>query len=562
VLGFSLGVLLVAGGALAWQTQGRSLYVRWQRQQQLARAETSFRAGDFAQAARWAREVGAGDPRNLRAIEIAAESLERVGSSDSLRWWRRLADLKPQDETPLRGWAAAAFRQGDVRSAYQALRQFPRGSDSAAFHDLAGRVALSRENAEQARTHFSRALALAPDDADIQMRFAEAHVTAPQPAERERALLLLEQLATHSVHSAAALSVLTRAALQRGDALQAQRFSAQLLALPELTFEDRLVHLATLRVGQAPEYAAEFARVQTEAAADPKLLPRWLAWNTAQNLTADALKWFSALPAETQNHAPVMVAAAELYVRLGDWKGLRAWIFNAHWDQLECRRLAYQALVAARLSLGGITTAQGPWQAALKAAKAEPEHLHWLANQAEAWELWQPAETTLWLLVQKEIDADGSLERLGSLYRRLNQADGLLRVARRQLELHPGDPAFEAEVLYFSALLRVDSSQLKTLAGRVQARLAESPNSAVAYAMYLCRSGGAEEALALLDRLPIAELTAPARAALHTLLIAQVNDRARARGQLEHARREGLLAAEAALLDQAQVLARADRRHQ
>lgn len=561
VLAFSLLIIVVAVGALVWQTRGRAYYARWQRQKQLGAAELAFRANDFTNAARLAREVGAVETANVRAVEIAAGSLDQLGSPDALRWLRRLAELKRNDEAALQAWAYAAFRQDDLRSAYQALRLFPRGSDSAAFHDIAGRVALSRNDQVQARQHFARALALAPDSPEIQIRFAEVHVDSTEAAEHERSVRLLEQLSTNGVHSAAALGALTREALQRGDAVRAERFSAQLLARPNLTFADRLVHLSTLRAGRSPEYPAEMARLQAEAAGDPAQLPRWLNWKVAQNETAEALGWFATLPAETQNFAPVMAAAAELYVKLEDWKGLREWVFNANWGALECRRLAYQALANGRLSAGGLTTVAAPWQAALKAAKAQPEHLHWMAAQAEAWELWQPAETTLWLMVQKEIDADGSLERLASLYRRLNQANNLLKVAKRQLELHPRDPSFEADALYYGALLRVEPLQLKTLAERVRPRIQESPEYATALAMYLARAGASEEGRAILDGFRADQFT-PARKALHILLLAQVSDRANARRELEQATRHGMLPEEAAMLDEAQALARAESRAQ
>ncbi len=557
----SVLILLVAGGALLWQTKGRTYYARWQRQRQMLAAEAAFRSGDCTNAVRLVREVGGAESGNLRAAEIAATCLEKLGSPDSLFWWRRLAELKPNDDAAVTAWAYAAFRHDDLHSAYLALRKFPRGSDSAAFHDIAGRIALSRDDRGLARTHFARALALAPENAEIQLRFAEVHADAPTPAEHDRAVAILEQLATHAVHSAAALGALTREALQRGDAGRAQRFSTQLLARPGLTFADRLVHLSTLKAGNSAEFAGEFARMQAEAAADPALLPRWLAWNSAQNRARPTLEWFLTLPPETQNLAPVMDAVAGLYVTLADWKGLKEWVFNSNWAALEYRRIAYQSLAAGQLSLGG-ANAPSYWQAALREAKGQADRLQWLAAHAETWALWTPMETTLWLMVQKEVDADGALERLARLYRRQNQADNLLRVARRQLELHPRDPSFEADLLYLSALLKVQPQQLKPLADRVRENLAKSSDYATALAMFLSRSGGAEEGLAVLEKLPAAELSQPSRKALHILLLAQVSDRARARTELERVNREGLLRPEAGLIEEATVLARAENRSQ
>jgi hypothetical protein len=170
------------------------------------------------------------------------------------------------------------------------------------------------------------------------------------------------------------------------------------------------------------------------------------------------------------------------------------------------------------------------------------------------------AESTLWLMVQKDVDADGSLDRLAAVYRRLGQADGLLKVAKRQLELHPRDPAFEADVLYFSALLQIETAQLRPLAERVQARSGESPEAAVAGAMFKARANEAEGGLRILQALPANELTQPARRALLILLLAQDSDRAAARAGLETADPTGLLPEEAQMLVEARALSRLDKR--
>jgi hypothetical protein len=70
-------------------------------------------------------------------------------------------------------------------------------------------------------------------------------------------------------------------------------------------------------------------------------------------------------------------------------------------------------------------------------------------------------------MVQKDIDRDGALDRLAGIHRRQNQADGLLEVARRQLELHPRDPMAETDALNAGALLQINSLRLRSLADRV-----------------------------------------------------------------------------------------------
>jgi tetratricopeptide (TPR) repeat protein len=559
MIGLAVLIILVALGTLAWNSRGKAVYQRWHRDQQLNAADVALRAKNYEEAARLAREVGAVDLRSLRAARIAAESLQQLGLADSVRWWRRLADLSRYDADSVTQWAGAALQFDDLRSAYAALRQFPRGTDTAAYHDIAGRVALNRDDRDKARFHLKQALEKQPENPEFQARFAEAHLDSPDPTERQRSVELLERLAA-GAQSPRALSTLTQEALGRGDTERASRFSAQLLALTNLTFADRLVHLSVLHQGKSAAFTAELERIRSEATGDPSRLVRWLGWMSAEGLGADALRWFQGLPADGQNQSVVMSAAAELHVALGDWKGLREWVYNANWAELETQRLAYEALAFSRMALGGPGASEGSWRKALREANGQPQHLHWLAGRAERWELLTAAESTLWLMVQKDVDADGSLDRLAAVYRRLGQADGLLKVAKRQLELHPRDPAFEADVLYFSALLQIETAQLRPLAERVQARSVESPGAAVAVAMFKARANEAEGGLRILQALPANELTQPARRALLILLLAQDSDRAAARAGLETADPTGLLPEEAQMLVEARALSRLDKR--
>lgn len=559
VIGFALLLILVSGGALAWNSRGRAIYQRWQRERQVVQAETALAAKRYEEAATLARQVGAVDPRNLRAARVAAESLQALGLEDCVRWWRRIAELNRYEAESVTKWASAAFQFDDLRSAYAALRQFPRGTDTAAYHDLAGRAALGRGDVEKARVHFAKALAKAPEDAGIRARFAEAHLESSSPEDRKRAVAFLETLAAEPGNSRA-LSLLTKEALGRRDMVRAAQLSERLLTRTNLTFADRLVHLSVLHRGEAPTFAVERERLQAEAVQRTDLLVQWLEWSAQEGFAAAALQWFKGLDPDVQNRARVMSAVADLHVAMADWQGLREWVFNANWAELEPQRMAFEGLAAVRLSLGGVANAaDGPWRQALREAKGQAQHLHWLATRAERWGLFAPAEATLWQMVQKDIDPDGALERLAGIYRRQNQADGLLKVAKRQLELHPRDPSAETDALYFGSLLQIDALQLRPLAERVAARVAEAPEAAVAVAMYRARTGEAAEGLRLLRGLPESELAAPDRRSLLVLLLALDDDRAAAREELDRGITGSMLPQEALLVDEARSLIRTGR---
>lgn len=558
LIGVAVAVVIAAGGLLGWQTWGRSAYLAWQRDRQLAAAEQALESRDYASSARLAREVGRGDPQNLKAARIAARSLQLLGQPDAVRWWRRCAELDGFTVESVTEWARNAFQFDDQRSAYAALRQFPRDSDSADFHDFSGRIAASRGDWARARKHFSRALELNPAEPGLQLRFAEAHLDGADPAARSRAVGLLESLAA-GPDGARSLTSLIREALSRGDAGRAKALSVRLLQLPGLSFDDRLVHLSVLRASGGGEYVAERDRLRDEAIGDPARLTRWLEWSADDGRADEAWQWFRSLAPDRQNFAPVMAAAADLLVARKDWEELRDWIFNANWAELEPRRKAFEALALARSRSGSASAALGAWSSALRESEGQPMSLHWLAGRARRWDLPREEEATLWLMVQKDVDADGALEQLAELFRRLGQAEGLLKVAQRQLELHPRDPAFEADLLYYGALLKIEPLKLRPVAERIANHVESSPAAAVALAMFKARTREAAGGLALIRGLPVEEREVPARRALFALLLALDGDRAAARAELKQPVETGLLREESQMLAEARSLARVDR---
>lgn len=558
LLWLSVVVVVAAGLTMFWRSKGRQLFGRWQQGRDLQHAELALAEKQYPQAADLARRVALEDSSSLRAARTAALALEQLGSPEAVRWWHRTAQLEQFPAETVARWAYAAFRQNDLPATYAALRMFPRGTDSVSYHDIAGRIALTQGDFVTAAGHFSNALAHSSADPDLQLQAATTALATTNATAHPRARQLLQGLLADPQRSTPALAALTRDALRTGDTTAARRFNEQLLARPNATFADRLVQLSVLRRGQAPEFPAEFARLRDGVANNSEQLAQWLAWMIEEGLAAEALAWFLTLPPEAQNVAPVMSQAAELYVALSDWAGLRQWVFNANWAELESRRFAYQALATLKLTpKAGPQTIDSPWKDAINSARSNPLQLGWLAAKADEWSLPRAAEVTLWLMVDRDYDADNSLERLARLYRGLRQAEGLYRVARRRLERYPADPVAQSEVVYLAALLRVDLDERRKLATQVEARAAEAPEYATSAALYRCRLQNPDRALELLRTISKEDLQEPARMALHSLLLAQVGDRASARELLLQLKEADLFPEEKKLVDDARVLARA-----
>lgn len=553
-----LSVVVLVGAAIAiwWKAQGRRLYADWQVRQDVRTAQRAYDGGKFEEAALHARQAAAVDALNPAAARLAAQAYEQLDRPESVRWWRTTAELEGNSPDTVAHWAYAAFRHGDLHSAYVALRSFPADADTAAYHDIAGRVAQERGDLKNAALQFQAALAKAPGDPEIQLRFALMHILSTNEPLRVQSRGLLEKLVNDPKRRPAALTGLIRDSLARGEAAESQRLSDALLATPGTSFADRLVHLSALRAGDSPVFAPELARLQTDAAAEPAKVAQLLLWLGEEKLWDEGFRWHDALPYEIQTASVVMPAVAELYVGRQDWAGLRQWIFNANWADYESHRYAYEALVAVRENPEtGIRAAESSWQRAIQAAQDNPIRLSWLAAKGELWVLGRQAETTLWLLVEMDWDAEGALERLDQVYRLLNDAHGLYRVAQHRLLLHPQEPAVMADLVYFGALLRLDMDRLHPQVSRLEKEdVATDPHSVVSRALYQLRVGTPEAAMLLLEKLPRQELELPHRMAVYTFALAKAGDRANARHFLRQVTTETLLPEEFKLVEEARLI--------
>ncbi len=190
--------------------------------------------------------------------------------------------------------------------------------------------------------------------------------------------------------------------------------------------------------------------------------------------------------------------------------------------------------------------AQIAWRAALKAAP--PAQLLTIAQLAEGWGYAGEAEEAWWLLANQTGEARASLSALQRIYQAKRDTRGLLRVARRALELDPGDLVAANNCASLGLLLDPGDRAGFRLAEKLHADHPQNRAFTATFAYALHAHGRTAEASRVLETLDEKTLRDPAIAAYYVCLLAAEGRIERARNFLLEAKRAALLPEEEKLL--------------
>jgi Flp pilus assembly protein TadD len=532
-------VALVAFGAFRG-------YGVW-RKHHLTRQVASFVArGDFANAVLVARRLLALDPQNLAASEAMAEMAEASNRADAIEWRRQLAQLQPNSTDRQLQFVRTALRFGQVELASRLLDAQPDAvRNTVAFRELAGAAALARGDAAAAESHFVAALEIEPEKPQLALNLAVIRLTTPDQQLTSAARTTLARLTQQPEVRTEALRALASEALARRDAETARRWTTQLCANVSVTLADLLLHYEAVSGTDAA--AAALDAIKTKAAATAAHAAEFITWLNRRGMAAVAAEWAATLPPHVAEVQPVPLAIAETFSFREDWAGLRALVQEKNWGSHEALRLAVESHALQRLSGSdtGSMQAQNTWRAALKAA--DRQQLVAMAQLAEGWGYHAQAEETWWAIANKQDNARTALGALQRIYKQRQDSRGLLRVAKRALELNPGDLIAANNCASLGLLLNADNSS-RRLAAKLHHEHPQNRAFTATYAYALHTEGKTAEALHLLESLEQEVLQHPTVAAYYFVLLIASENLERARLFLPHAKRATLLPEEQELL--------------
>jgi predicted Zn-dependent protease len=523
-------------------------YGVWRQRHLSQQAQDFFAQKDYQSAVLVARHLLQLDPKNIAACRIMAETAELAGKREALSWREQVVSLEPGSAENKIALAAAAlrFRQFDLaRTTLDTVDAA--GRANVKYHQLAGALAIAEKKAAVAESEFAAALQLEPDNQQFALNLATVRLTSTDLPTREKARAELARLAEQSGLRLEALRALTTDALANKSLGAGEKWAAQLRLEKNATFADLLLYLEATEKTDAAAPALRDA--ETNATRSPAIAAALITWMNRHGMAQPALDWALALPKEILIAPPVPLAVAEAYSFLQDWNGLHAWVNEKNWGEEEFLRFAVLSHALHHLTPGDRASmeSQTAWNAALKATKNRLDRLATIAQLAEGWNYTEEAAEAWWLIANGNENAKEALTALQRLYKAKQNSHGLLRVAKRALELNPADLVAANNCASLGLLLNGDSS-----ARRLATKLhSENPANAAfssTYAFALFTEGKTSEALREMDTLKEAQLRHPSIAAYYFVMLVENGKMERAHSFLSAANKAQLLPEEQQLL--------------
>lgn len=526
-----LALLLAAGGY--------RVYGVWRKRHLSQQAQDFFAAKDYQSAALVARHVLQLDPKNVAACRLMAEMADLAGRQETISWREQVVKLEPDVAANRIALASTALRFGQLEVARKNLEVITASDrNNIKYHEVAGAIAIAEKKSAIAETEFAAALQLDPQNVQLALNVAMVRLTSADSATREKARADLVRLAEQPGLRAEALRSLVSDALANKS--PAVTWAKALRNEKGCTFGDILLFVEATRNTDDGEIALRDAQnLAAKSSATAALL---ITWMNRHALAEPALKWARALPSEILFAPPVPLAVAETYSFLQDWIGLQAWVEGKNWGEEEFLRLAVVSHALHHLTPGDRASmeSQTAWAAALKATKNEPRKLAAIAQLAEGWSYADEASDAWWLIANGNENAKEALSALQRLYKAKQNSHGLLRVAKRALELNPADLVAANNCASLGLLLTGDSSA-RRLATRLHAENPTNPIFSSTYAFALFTEGRTSEALRQMETLKESQLRHPVIAAYYFVMLVENGKMEQAHAFLSAANRAQLL---------------------
>ena len=447
---WGLAALIVGAGFAS--LKARRFYHSWKENRFIEEARAFYAAGDYRSAALNAQRVLQMNASNLDASSIMAEVLEAARVRESILWRRRLTELNPKDPKQRVAWASSALSFGEASMAVRALGTFSESArKTAAYHSLAGSIAMAQGKVAEAEARYTEAEKLEPDKPQRKLDLANVQLQSPDAKVRKNAEATLQQFLNDDEWSLQARRILTVDAVRNGRMGKALELATELQADPKATFSDHLIYLNLLHITSDPTFASTLQDLQQRAKDKPEELFDLISWMNANNSALVAITWVKELPKEVRAHAPVPLVVGESYTTLADWPGLHAFTSGDTWGDMDFGRCALLSL--AYRKQGDDLNSKTQWINAMRAAQKRPDALIALARLSSAWGWENETEDLLWQIAGGTFPPEWVFGALRKIYAQRHDSRGLYRLLKRELQINPTDPQARNRVAFMSLLL-------------------------------------------------------------------------------------------------------------
>ncbi|MEO7166039.1 MAG: hypothetical protein ABI787_11235 [Spartobacteria bacterium] len=509
-----LGLCMVV--ALVWG--GHRFYVGWQEHKLMRQAHVAFDKNDLRWASMAAQRAFAVDPTSSDACRTLAAIAEKQNNPEAIDWRRRVVALNPNSVADRVALAESALRLQQPAIAAEALAPIPPAQqEDANYQATAAHLALTKNDFAAAEKHFRAAVRLAPNDPERQLELAEFQLRSGESAKGAEGRALAQRLKSDAHVRLSALRVLINDAVRSRDTSASIALAKELSALPDSTFNDRLLALGLLRGVRDPGFSAALTRLEEESAQSVGKAVSLLNWMTSQGLSLLAVDWSKRLPPEVLGNLPFRFALATAYMQLGDWAALRGMLQGNSWGRAESLRLAFQAKVARET--GDNVGFEKSWVNAVAQTGNDIGQLNMLQNVAFQWKWPEKGTAVLWMLVEIPEAQREALQKLYLHYAEVRDTTGLYRALVRLVAVLPHDPAVRNNFAQISLLVKAEIQRALGVARELHQSHPQNAAYASTYAFGLFRTGDLKGALKVMSQLRQDQVNDPSVAAYYGIIL-------------------------------------------
>jgi Flp pilus assembly protein TadD len=534
-------VLLVLAALAGTFRAGLHHYRRYQEKHWQKEAQAFLARDDYRNAALSARKAITLNPNNVPACRVMAGLADRANSPVALDWLRRIVQNEPTVENKLvLASAGLKYQQLPFPLTVQILHDLaPTATNSAGYQVVAGSLAVQTHRLAEAEAHYEAAARLEPTNGLFRMSVAILRLASTNQTEQVQSRAILEQMRSEDGIGPLAMRVLVADRLAHKDAAAANAYSSQLLANPRATLTDQLQNLGILRQLESDEFRDRLQTVQQQVTTNAPDVAEVAAWMQANGLVAESLDWLTSLPNHLLDQRPVQMALVQGYLQNRQWTAMLNIASQANWGDLEYLRLAL--VFRAWSQLGSAGLADTSWNAALAAAAGHREALTQLLQFAESWHLQQQQEAVLLQIIQSFPNERAARLELERMYFSTGNTLGLHQLYTILNTQFPDQADYKNNLTATALLLRIDVSKARQWAAEDYAKNPGDPYVASTYAFALHLQGRDKQGLAVLEKLPPAELAQPSVALYYGVLLAAAGNADKAMPWLQIAQTKGHL---------------------
>jgi len=541
-----LGVLIGWVGYPAFQDYRKKRVIRI--------AKVFVETEDYRSAYLLLDQYARNQPAHFEARRLLAKVMEEFGAGQGLAEWEQLVQLEPANAANHIGYITSALRVGQMQKLPEALATLQKlQPDSIDYHRLSAGLALVKGNVVALRRSIETLALLEPNNETTQFNLATLRLTSAVPAEVASARETLEKFVRGDALRIRAMLALIADAPRRWPR---EKNSAKHYALIVRQLELDKSPLASpagfmmtgaVRVRE-PGLPTLVEFLQNQPAPTSEDIAQLAQWMMKLGQTREALVWLETLPGKSRESPAALAHMAACAVALELWDKLESLLRQGAWGPVPGEAVKYAFRARQFREEKNDSRAEAIWNNAVQSSAQSLPGLRMLHRLAQLWR-WPGKEAqVLWALVRRFPNDTLAWQKLSEQVLATREAAQVWRFYSAWLQAAPANLQMQVERVVLGLLVRPKEPGLAVQAGELYRAQPNNTGRRLAQALALWRGGLANEALIVLDAVPLHPESEPRVALTRGLVLSAIGRNAESERMFALTKPESLLLEEVALI--------------